>query len=333
MKVYKPQQILTRHLGWTVGKTACIAWLIVSFLFGLYGFAQLSPWIGAATYPEILWVVALSSLSFSSILLPASFGGAWVAVVGRWAQEGVWVGVGSCGVSGRIWARTCCVWGGCLMLLTGSATLIWEPPVRRMLASQVDAVVQTNALAQRWTPVEGGWLWLEDWEGERARDVWWVSAQGVWTATSAYAQGEVWVLEQVTSLGFPKGTYMTASSATLQVGVRDRRIGLTERTLGELREVARRTEASGGDGTYERAVAWKRFVHPLACGLFPMALLPLAVSRRRWWGLGGMGLGYLMVVRLADHEAPWLGAGLSASAGFVWMLVCVCASWMLWRDR
>ena len=327
------RQVLERHLWLQVGRVAWVAWFVGTLVFGLMGLIKLSSLYETLRFADAVRVVLLSGLSLGSILGPVALGVAWVAILGRWVEEGVWVGLGSCAISGRFWWRSSLVVGACLGMVTASATLGWEPSVKRMLGASAHEVARDSGFAQRWTPLEGGWLWVERQSSGEVSGVRWVSAHGAWSSQRGRVEGSNWVMEGVSRLGPPRGSYMTASTVKMEVREPDRRIGLSERGLGELFEVARRTESSGGDGSYERAVAWKRFFHPLACGLLPMALLPVAAGRRRWWGLAVTGLGYFIVVRLSDHMVQGLGAPLSASLGLLWMMGVASVSWASWRQR
>jgi hypothetical protein len=112
-----------------------------------------------------------------------------------------------------------------------------------------------------------------------------------------------------------------------------RRIELVERSTADVFAAAARTEVAGGEAAYERAVGFKRWVHPLALLVLPATIVPWGLGRRPFLALGVGAAGVALAQRLADAAAPWLGGLVVASVGPLTVVALGWWGWAAWRER
>lgn len=295
---------------------------------------------GAAAPGPAVWIaiVGLGALSSGSICLPVAAAAGVVASLAGMVDDGSWTGLQASGVSGRRLAPIAAAMG----LFTGLATFgmagYGEPIARRSagraLATAVDVRLSPGGL------VTLGRLALRadrvDVHG--ASDVFFAIDGAIGTARHATIDRGTGGARVSLTDGAVAGLDPRPWRVEFREWHRDLpglaqpRVELDERTNPELADAVARTAAAGRDARYERAVLWKRWLHPLAAAVFPVAAMPLGASARPYAALAAVAVGYLVAVRAGDQLAMALGP-TAAGAGPAWLAGCGIVAWAAWRER
>lgn len=287
--------------------------------------------------PQLTLLLAvLSTLASGAMLVPIAFAFGWVAAVDELVREGGWaalqlVGRGVTSVIGPAIAV-----GVAAGALTLACTLVVGP-----LAARTARVALHDATeAPRWRPgvatrLGRVHLVAGATQGDRALDVLGqlddlaVSARVASVRRTDRGPHLAFSGAQVVGDGF----HLAVGRGELPLLGADRRVELDERSVAGLARVARATERSGGDASYEWAVLYKRWLHPLGAAVAPVCLLPFALGRRRWWALGTVVLGALVFTRLGDASASVLGPVLASAAGPLWIVAWGLVGWLYRAGR
>ena len=294
---------------------------------------------GSAVPRPATWlsIATLSVVASVWIVVPLACVGGVVAALAGWERNGGWVGLRSAGVRGRQLLPAALLVGCVSALVTCLATHQLGPMARtqiRELGRAPGALVLVPGAEARVGDslfvageVGGGW----------ASDLFFASPRGLGSADRARLVDD----DGGTALELLDGVLVAIDPVPIRVTFRrwilplerSPRVELDELRTSELLARAAATAASGRDDSYERAVAYKRWFHPLASLLLPLALLPLGVRRYPMASLGASGIGYLIAVRVGDHLSGSLGALASAALGPVFVGVLGLLLWSRWRDR
>jgi lipopolysaccharide export LptBFGC system permease protein LptF len=293
---------------------------------------------GAGAPPIGAWlvVVGLSVGPSLSIAIPCGAAAGGVAALARWCEEGAWTGLRASGRGGASLVASVLLIGALAGGGTAAVTLWVEPAARAAAARQLDdALAAFSPWPGRTTDLGELTVRAARVDGVLAEDVFFASDGVIGTARRAHPalgdDGPVVVLEDGVIAGPDwRATFRTW---TRPIERPVPRVELAERTTADLARRAEQTARAGRDARYEWAVWWKRFFHPIAAFLAPLALLPLGAGRRPAVALGAAGLGYLVAVRTGDHLASALGPVASASAGPAWIAFLGVVGWATWRDR
>lgn len=284
-----------------------------------------------------LALVGLAVPTAWTIAAPAAGAVGIAAAIARWADEGAWAGARAVGVAGRRLLPAALAVGVAAATLALACTLVIEPwarrEARRVAADAVGAAelvpgqpVSLGSAVLRPTSVDGG----------VARDVFVAAGRAVGTAASARlvagATGPAVELRDGVLAGDGWRVRFSRWSRPLPPP-HSPRLELSQRSNRELRELIARTEADGRDAAYERAVLYKRALHPLATLLLPLAVLPFGASRRPGAGVAVATLGYLVAVRVGDQLAATIGAWPAAATGPAFVALLAVAAWAWWSDR
>jgi lipopolysaccharide export LptBFGC system permease protein LptF len=287
-----------------------------------------------------VWLVLLAAPASFSIAVPAAGAVGVVSALARWVEEGAWAGARACGVSGRRLVPAAAIVGILCAAATMGMSRVGEPWVKRT-AGRVTA--ETAAQVSLWpgTSVVIGDVTVraEEVQDGVARQVFLASDGAVGTAARARVvsmdQGAaIELLDGVLAASGPPPWRMTWGRWLRPLPrAESARVELDERTNEELGDLVRRMEEQGRDASYERSVLHKRWLHPFAALLLPVALLPIGAMGRPVTGLTVAAVGYLLVVRVGDHLAPAIGSWAAASAGPLWVGVLGLLAWTRWGDR
>lgn len=287
-----------------------------------------------------MWVaiVALGTLSSGSICLPTAAAAGVVAALSGMVDDGSWVGMQASGVSGRRLVPVAAALGLVAGIATFALSGYGEPIARRATGRAVAAAIDVRLSPGRLVAL-GDLVLRADHVDERgAADVFLATDGALGTAARATLDRSSGQVRVTLTDGAIAGLDPRPWSVSFRSWTRDLpalaapRVELDERTNPELADAVARTEAAGRDARYERAVLWKRWLHPIAAAVFPAAILPLGARARPYAALGAVAVGYLVAVRAGDQLAAALGPGASA-AGPLWIALCGVAAWASWRDR
>lgn len=284
--------------------------------------------------PEVwLALVGLAPLASSPILVPLVLTVGVVAPLRAWQRQGTWQGALASGLSGRRLVPLALIVGLVGAAFALVATTQVEPWARRQARELASAhatgvelhpgrAVQVGALTLR--PLEGDDLVLVEAPGALgvARSVRLVRSDGELALELAQAH-----------LGTEEGGVQAERWLRPLPSPQPPRIELAQRGTADLARAVERTARSGGDASYEGSVLLKRFLHPLAVLLLPLALVPLALRRRPWITASLLGVSWLAAIRAGDHLASVVGAWPAASTGLVWVLAWALVAWLGWRER
>lgn len=285
-----------------------------------------------------LLITALGTVASLSLALPLAAVVASVVSVARLVDEGAWTGLRAAGVSGRRLAGPALGLGVVVGLGTFVASGYLEPLTRRSAVDLWTRSVRVELIPG--VPVTAGGVVLvadatRDGEGS---NVFLASAQTLGAArTAALRSTEDGPVIELVDGAFegvdPRPWRLSFRRFTRALpAVVSPRVELDQRTTPELWAAIERTEAAGRDARYERAVARKRWLHPLASALLPVAALPFGTRGRPWFAVGLVVVGWLFATRLGDALARVVGEG-GALAAPVYALVIGLVAWSTWRDR
>jgi len=284
-----------------------------------------------------LALTALTGLAAVWVIAPLAVAAGAVAGLARWRRSGGWLGLRSVGVRGRQLIPAMLVVGLAGGAVAAAGTQVLGPSARgqiRVLAHQPGNLallpgveVRLGDLAVVARGVGGGW----------ATELFLASPSGVGSAR----RGRLIQAGEGPALELIDGALLTLDPVPVRLAFRrwikpidlSPRVELDELSTPELRARADATAARGGDASYERAVAYKRWLHPFATFLMPLALLPLGVRRHPMAWVGLCGVGYLVSVRVGDHLAPALGGMAGAAFGPAFIAALGVFLWATWRDR
>ena len=273
-----------------------------------------------------------------SLVVPASASVGVVWALQRWVRAGSWIGLMGSGVRGGQLGPAALGMGLAACLLTGALTLGLEPLLHRGAQRLVHEAGEVRLAAN--VPVRLGPLTViaSESDGEWARDVFLARADWVGTAAAARIVGSADgpVLELLDGVGAAttgRTRRIRWQRWQVPLGRSDRRIQMSERTHADLAAQALRTEQDGRSAAYERAVLYKRFLHPLSALWMPLAVLPLGAGRRPGWAIAVVATVHVAIVRLADHLAVFVGPVASASSGLCFIALVGVVAWWRWSDR
>ena len=296
-----------------------------------------------AVVPDMATFGALTILAIPiswSIVLPISGLAGYVLALARWVDEGSWTGISAMAKSGRSLLPSAIFTGVLVAMATASMTLWLEPAARRQARHQLLGASADYSLSPGVTIDIGGIaLRASAMEGPWARDLLFSNDAVVGMAR----RGRLVTTNQGLALELEQGSMVALSQPPTRISWdrwvrplpprRPAKPQIHEQSTPALRTQAQNTEQLGLNPHYEWAVYWKRFLHPLAVLLLPMAMMPLAIRRRRALAMGGMCIAYLLAVRLGDTLAFGLGGILAATSGPLFVTVAGLVLWWLWRDR
>ena len=272
-----------------------------------------------------------------SLAVPASAAVGVVWALQRWVKAGAWIGLMGSGVRGAQLGPAALAVGAAACLLTGGLTLGLEPVLHRSAQRLVHQAGEVRLAAD--VPVRLGELTViaSEADGEWVRDVFLARADWVGTASAAriVASPDGPVLELLDGVGAStagRTRRIRWQRWRVPLGRSDRRIQMSERTNADLAAQAARTEQDGRSAAYERAVLYKRFLHPLAALWMPLAVLPLGAGRRPGWAIACIATTQVAIVRLADHLAVFIGPVASASSGLCFVALVGVVAWWRWSD-
>ena len=294
---------------------------------------------GGVVLRPIAWlsVVLLSPLAGLWIIAPMVSVGSSVAGLARWNREGAWTGLRASGTRGVQLVPAVLFLGLVGALLTLLGTQFSGPFARGRIQDLVHnpaamvLVPQTESRVGEWVfsvrEVGGGWT----------SDLFFSSPDGVGTAMRA----RLVLQDGSPALELLDGVWLTSGPAPVRVAFRrwirplraGRRVELDELFTPQVLHRAAATQAEGRDGSYERSVAYKRWLHPLAMLWFPLAVLPLGVRRYPMVWVGASGIGYLLSVRIGDHLASVVGAVGASASGLIFVGGLGAILWWRWGDR
>jgi lipopolysaccharide export LptBFGC system permease protein LptF len=295
---------------------------------------------GAAAPGPVAWlaIVAFGALSSGSMGVPAAVAAGVVASVSAFVDDGSWVGMRASGVSGRRLVPVVAAMGLCAGGVTFAMSGYVEPIARRSAGRAVAAAVDVRLFPGSVVSLGGIALRADAVDDGGASGVFIATGSAVGAARHAVidrtsdgvrvelVDGEIAGLDpRPWNVRFDRWRHDVPSLAR-------GRVELDQRTNPELSDAIGKTEAAGRDARYERAVLWKRWLHPIAAALWPISVLPLGVANRPLATFGAVAVGYLVAVRAGDQLANAMGAQ-SALAGPLWVLVCGIVAWARWRDR
>jgi lipopolysaccharide export LptBFGC system permease protein LptF len=311
------------------------AFAVSASVAAIAGAARLS-WDGGIAPGAVAWaeLVLLSIPASLPIIAPAAGAVAAVAPLRRWTEDGGWTGVLAVGWRGRSLLPAWLAIGAAAAVISSVGTHLAEPGARR--EAREIAITTAEASIVPGVPLRSGELWLvaASADASGAREVFVAGPDFVGTASRARIEGGFLDLEDGRAIAFGADPVAIAFDRHREPLIRrDPRVELAERPTPELLAVAARTEAGGKSGAYERAVWWKRWLHPVAAGLLPIAVGPLGARRWTWPAVAAIAVGWLAAVRVGDHLAETLGSLPAASAGPLLVAAVLAVSWSAWRDR
>jgi lipopolysaccharide export LptBFGC system permease protein LptF len=284
-----------------------------------------------------LSVVLLSPLAALWILAPMISVGGSVAGLARWHQDGAWTGLQASGTRGGQLAPAVLLVGLLGALLTWGGTQ-WCGPYARGRIQEIVHNPAAMVLVPKSESRVGDWVFsVRGVDGGWTTDLFFASPDGVGTATRARL-----VMQQGSpALELLDGVWLASGPVPVRVAFRrwirplapGRRVELDELFTSQVLHRAAATHAQGRDDSYERAVAYKRWLHPLAMLLFPLAVLPLGVRRHPMVWVGASGIGYLVAVRIGDHLSSVVGAWGASAFGPLFVGVLGAVLWWQWEDR
>jgi len=265
--------------------------------------------------------------------LPLAVLAAISSVLSRWEEEGSWLTLQACGLSGRA------LLPGLVLLGLGTAGASYalahhlEPAARSSLRESL----REGLLPVAGRPIDlgGGMVVAERVDGDQLRDVFFASdAEGlVGSARSARFDGDALLLSEGRAHApGPPEVAVSFEEARVPIQVPDARVELVERSTQRLRELVERMEQGGRDATYERAVLTKRTAWPVSAGLFALLAAPLAL-RRRAHRVAAVVLGYWVAVRLCDGATTVLGGVVAGWTPTIGLGVLTLLTWMRWDER
>ncbi len=300
-------------------------------------------WTEGVVLDPLTWVrvLALAVPSLWSIALPAAAAVGIAAAVSRWVEEGAWIGARAAGLSGRHLLPAALVLGGVLAAATAAMTRAGETAARRQTARALSEAAEAASL---WPgqAVDLGGVTVRP---TRVADDGWseelfLAGGG---AVGTAARGRVVWAGDVLAVELEDGVMVVGDDPPVRVRferwVRELpppsapRLELDQRSNAELVTVARRTERSGRDASYEWSILYKRLLHPLSALLLPVALIPAATRRRAAASVGLAVVYYLVAVRLGDHLSPSVGPLVAAAFGPVGVALWAAVAWARWGDR
>lgn len=294
---------------------------------------------GAAPDPGTwLLITALGTAASLSLAVPLAAVVGSVVGLARLVDEGAWTGFRASGVSGRRLAGPALAVGLVVGLGTFGATGYLEPALRRSAVELWTHSVRVHVIPG--VPVAfGGTVLIADEAREGGgSDVFLASPRALGAARQVSLrtteQGPVIELVDGAFEGLePRPWRLSFQRMTRALpAVASPRVELDQRTTPELWAAIERTEAAGRDARYERAVARKRWLHPLAAALLPAAALPLGARGRPWLAVGLVLVGWLVATRAGDALARVVGDGGALAAPCYALCIGILA-WSTWRDR
>ncbi len=300
----------------------------------------LQPFLVDAVVPRPgVWMqlAGLSMLAGLAIVAPAALTAGGVSALARWKESGAWIGLRSMGIRGHQLAPAALVLGLLGAMLAGLGTQ-WIGPASRAqirelgrLPSAVELVpeaeLRVGSVQLIAGGVEAGWATRLFFAGE--------------DAVGSAERGRLIAHADGAALELVQGVLASAKPVPVRLSFRrwvlpldhPPRVELDELTGAELLARAQATAATGNDASYEHAVAYKRWLHPLAMFLLPFSLLPLGVTRHPMAAVGAAGVLYLVAVRVGDQLVYQVGAVAAASTGPLAVAILGILLWAGWKDR
>ena len=301
-------------------------------------------WAGGVVVGPGSWslLVLLAIPSLWSIVLPAVGAVGTVAAMSRWVDEGAWIGARSVGVRGRTLLPAVLVLGAALGTATAVMTLYGEPLVKRTSARVInEAAADVSLWPGELTDLGPVVVRPERRDKTGYAEALFIAGDGL---VGTAQRGRVVRRGEQLAVELIDGSMVFGSGDVVRVEfdrwVRElpapgsRRLELDQRTNAELAAAATRTQQSGGGASYEWAILYKRYLHPIAALLFPLALLPAGASGRRPAASAALAcVGYLVAVRFGDHLATVVGPWLGAATGPLFVALWAAVAWARWADR
>ena len=295
---------------------------------------------GLVPRPEAwLLLVILAVPASWGVVVPAAGGAGVVLALAKWCREGAWTGIRASGIGGRQLLLAVMLVGAFVSVIHVGMSVVVEPLVRRASHRQISTSASQIAIwPGTMVSFDSLTVQAERVDQDGAYQLFLASPDWVGTAESGrivqtpggpaieLRGGRLADPERAWTLSFQR--WVKALPPPIP-----KRLELAERTNAELMEVALQTDQDGRDSSYERAVLYKRWLHPLATLWIPLAFLPLGAGRRPVLGLGAVAVGYLLVVRVGDHLSSVVGPLLSAGSAPLYVAVMGLLCWLSWRDR
>ncbi|MBT3222589.1 MAG: LptF/LptG family permease [Proteobacteria bacterium] len=296
-----------------------------------------------AVVPDLATFGALTSLAIPiswSIIIPIAALAGYVLALAKWVDEGAWTGLSAMGKGGRTLLPSAISAGVLVAVGTASMTLWLEPAARQLARGQLleasagyslspGATLEIGGMQIRASAMEDGW----------ARELLFSNAALVGMAS----RGRLVSTKYGLALELERGSMATLQDPPTRISwdrwvrplppIRPPRLEIHEQTTRGLSAQAKNSEQLGLNAYYEWAVFWKRFFHPLAALLLPMAMMPLATRKRPAMAIGAISVGYLVAVRLGDTLAFGVGGILAAMSGPLFITLAGLVLWWAWRDR
>lgn len=285
-----------------------------------------------------LVITALGTAASLSLAVPLAAVVASVVGVSRLVDDGAWTGFRASGVSGRRLAGPALAVGLVVGLGTFGATGYVEPVLRRTAVDVWTHNVRVSLVPGVPVAVGGTVLIAAAALDGGGSDVFLASPRALGFARRAALRtteaGPAIELVDGTFEGLePRPWRLSFERMTRALPATvSPRVELDQRTTPELWAAIDRTEAAGRDARYERAVARKRWLHPLVSALLPAAALPFGARGRPWLAAGLVLVGWLVATRVGDAFARVLGDSGAFAAPCYAVFVGVVA-WSTWRDR
>ncbi len=274
-------------------------------------------------------LVGLAAPATATVLLPGVLGFAAVAPLRAWVAEGAWTGLRATGWRGRDLAAAWLVLGLGGGFVTALGVNVVEPAARTTARALVSRATVALVPGIRLRSGEVDLIQVGAGGTTLVSGRNWVAA----AATSRVSQG-VLSLNAGRAVILGGGEPAVVDFETFEQSFLDEgRTDLGSRFTPAVSAVAARSEAAGRDASYEWAIWWKRFLHPLAASLLPLAAGPLATRASGPAWLAALAVGWLLAVRLGDGLAIGWGAMASAALGPSYVAMAAAVSWATWRDR
>ena len=319
--------------------TPAVAWVLCGGCAVAAVLGGLQPLMAGAVVPRpAAWLslVVLSIPASLAIIAPtaATAGGVWT--LARWEREGAWLGLRSSGVRGRQLIPAFLLLGLLGGATSGFATHLLGPASRSQIRELGRAPGAVELVPNAELRLGGVQLVVRETSGGWASDLFFASQRGFGTAR----RGRLVASDGGTAVELMDGVLATTEPIPITLSFRrwvlpvssSPRVELDELSTEELHVRWVATASAGRDASYERSVAMKRWLHPFAALILPLALLPLGVKARPMAWVGCAGVVYLVAVRLGDQLAFVVGANLAASIGPLAAIAMGLVLWTTWRD-